>query len=60
MIGLIAAIIVFNFIAFKTNKILTTNQIVHIWAFTIAFQTVFDVYVEFKYHGYWYFAEEVD
>ncbi|MDQ0200452.1 hypothetical protein J2S10_003641 [Neobacillus ginsengisoli] len=51
MIGLIIAIIVFNLIAFKTNKIPTTNQIVHIWSFTIAFQTVFDVFVEFKYHG---------
>ncbi|WP_308301710.1 hypothetical protein [Neobacillus cucumis] len=32
----------------------------HIWAFTIAFQTVFDVYVDFKLHGYWYFSKGVD
>jgi hypothetical protein len=60
MIGLAIAIIVFNFIAFKTNKILSGNQIVHIWAFTVAFQTIFDVFVEFKYHGYWYFDKALD
>ncbi|MFC3883924.1 hypothetical protein ACFOU2_10575 [Bacillus songklensis] len=60
MIGLILAIIVFNFIAFRTNKRLTVNQIVHIWTFTIAFQLIFDVIVEFKYHGYWYFDKGVN
>lgn len=60
MIGLIAAIIVYNFIAFKTNKKLTANQIVHIWTFTIAFQSLFDLFIEFKYHGYWYFAKGVE
>jgi hypothetical protein len=60
MIGLILAIILFNFIAFKTNKVLSANQIVHIWAFTIAFQTTFDIFVEFKYFGYWYFDKAVD
>nr|WP_246586567.1 hypothetical protein [Cytobacillus gottheilii] len=60
MIGLIVAIILFNFIAFKTNKRLTPNQIVHIWAFTIAFQQSFDIIVEFKYHGYWYFDKRID
>jgi hypothetical protein len=60
MIGLMIAIILFNFIAFKTNKRLTTNQIVHIWTFTIAFQYSFDIIVEFKYHGYWYFSKGID
>lgn len=60
MIGLIIAIILFNLIAFKTNKRLTANQIVHIWAFTIAFQMLFDLIVEFKFHGYWYFYKGVD
>lgn len=60
MIGLIIAIILFNLIAFKTNKRLTANQIVHIWTFTIAFQYSFDVIVEFKYHAYWYFSKQVD
>jgi hypothetical protein len=60
MLGLIIAIIIFNFIAFKTNKRLTANQVVHIWVFTIAFQVIFDVIVEFKYHGYWYFGKGVD
>lgn len=60
MIGLIIAILIFNFIAFKFNRVLTVNQIVHIWAFTIAFQTTFDVFIELKYHAYWYFDKEVD
>lgn len=54
MIGLIITIILVNFIAFKTNKRLTANQIVHLWLFTIAFQSNFDVYIDLKYHGYWY------
>jgi hypothetical protein len=60
MVGLIIAIIIFNFIAFKTNKRLTSNQIFHIWTFTIAFQCIFDVMVEFKYHGYWYFDKGIE
>lgn len=60
MIGLMLAVIIFNFIAFKTNRKLTGNQIVHIWSFTIAFQVIFDIIVQFKYHGYWYFEKEID
>lgn len=60
MIGLIIATLVFNFIAFKTNKRLSPIQIAHIWAFTIALQQSFDIYVDIKYHGYWYFSKEVD
>lgn len=60
MIGLILAILVFNIIAYATNKRLTLNQIVHIWSFTIAFQVIFDILIEFKYHAYWYFEKEVD
>lgn len=60
MLGLIIAILVFNFIAFKTKKIFTANQIVHIWLFTIAFQSAFDFYLEFKYEGYWYFGKRVE
>ncbi|MDR6999951.1 hypothetical protein [Neobacillus niacini] len=60
MIGLILAIVVFNLTAFKINKILTVNQIVHIWVFTVAFQSLFDIMVEFKFHAYWYFGKEVE
>lgn len=52
MIGLIIAIIIFNIIAFKTNKNLTANQIIHIWLFTITLQKTFDVFVDLKFHGY--------
>lgn len=60
MIGLLIAIIVFNFIAFKTKQKMTGNQIVQIWSFTIALQTLFDIFVEFKFHAYWYFSKEID
>lgn len=60
MIGLIISIVLFNLIAFKTNKRLTANQIVHIWTATIAFQSIFDLMVEFKYKGYWYFDKGVE
>ncbi|WP_264738010.1 hypothetical protein [Cytobacillus firmus] len=58
MIGLIIAAILFNFIAFSTKKRLTKNQILHIWTFTISAQLIFDVMIEFKYWGYWYFDKE--
>ncbi|QCJ42736.1 hypothetical protein FAY30_12905 [Bacillus sp. S3] len=60
MVGLIIAIFIFNFIAFTKNKTLTVNQIIHIWTFTIAFQVNFDAFIEFKYHGYWYFSKEIE
>lgn len=58
MLGLIVAIVLFNLIAFTTNKQLTKNQIVHIWMFTMAFHVISEVYLDFKYQGYWYFAGE--
>ncbi|MFD2680413.1 hypothetical protein [Bacillus seohaeanensis] len=60
MIGLFTAIIILNFIVIKIDKVLTGNQILHIWCFTVAFQTFFDIFVEFKYGGYWYFDKEID
>ncbi len=60
MIGLIVAIIIFNFIAFKFNKRLTLNQIINIWVFTIAFRQTSDVFLDFKYHAYWYFTKDID
>ncbi|MCQ6275441.1 hypothetical protein JMM81_10765 [Bacillus sp. V3B] len=60
MIGLIISIILFNIIAFKTNKNLTPNQIIHIWLFTIVFQQTFDIFVDLKFGGYWYFTKDID
>jgi hypothetical protein len=60
MIGLLIAIFLFNYIAFKTNKTLTPNYIVHIWTFTIVLQTLFDTFMEFKFHGYWYFKKAIE
>jgi hypothetical protein len=60
MIGLIFAVILFNLIAFLTNKRLTKNQIIHIWSFTIILQIIADLFIDQKYHGYWYFTKDVD
>jgi hypothetical protein len=60
MLGLILSIIVFNLVAFVKNKHLTLNQIIHIWTFTIAFQMSVDIFIEFKYMGYWYFSKKID
>lgn len=60
VIGFIIAIALFNVIAFRTNRRLTKNQIIHIWMFTIALQAVTDTFVDFKYHGYWYFDKEIN
>lgn len=60
MIGLLLAVFIFNYLAFTRIKRFTKNQTIHIWLFTIAFQTIFDIFVEFKLHGYWYFSKEPD
>lgn len=60
MVGLLISVIIFNLIAVKINKKLTLSQVVQIWTFTIAFQNVFDLIVEFKFHSYWYFTPGVD
>jgi hypothetical protein len=45
MIGLIIAVILFNLLAFITNKRLSKNPIVHIWSFTIALQIIADMFI---------------
>ena len=60
MILLIASIIAFNMAAFKINKKMTPSQVLQIWTFTIAFQMLFDLIVEFKHHHYWYFSPGVE
>jgi hypothetical protein len=60
MIGLLISVLVFNLVAFKINKRLTPSQVLQIWTFTIAFQMLFDLIVEFKYHSYWYFSPGID
>lgn len=59
MIGLTCAIILFNYIAFKTNTRLNRNEIAHIWTFTIAFQVSFDKFIDVKYKAYWYFDQTI-
>ncbi|MGE6258448.1 hypothetical protein ACQKCU_11120 [Heyndrickxia sporothermodurans] len=60
MIILFISVIVFNLIAFYTNKRMSANQILHIWVFTIAFQLIFDTFIDLKYEGYWYFTKGID
>jgi len=60
MILLYSSVLVFNLLAFKLVKRLSLNSIVHIWVFTIAFQMVFDIFVDTKYQGYWYISQGID
>lgn len=60
MILLLLSVFIFNFLAYKTNKTLNKNQSVHIWSFTIAFQLLFDTFIDLKYHGYWYITPGID
>lgn len=54
------AIFVFNVMAFTKVRHLSANQIVHIIVFTIVFQTLVDLYLDVKFHGYWYYQREID
>jgi len=60
MIGLIVAIILFNLLLFIFNIKFSKQQIAHIWMFTAAFQAAFDIYIDIKYQGYWYFTKSAD
>lgn len=60
MIGLIVAIVVFNILGYVFNKELEKGQVAHGWCFTTAFLVVVDLYIDLKYHAYWYFTKGVD
>ncbi|MET3688939.1 hypothetical protein ABIC37_004484 [Priestia megaterium] len=60
MIGLIVAIVVFNILGYVFNKELEKGQVAHGWCFTTAFLVVVDLYIDVKYHAYWYFTKGVD
>lgn len=60
MLGLIFAIILFNSLAFITNKNLTKNQIVHLWLFTALFQIIVDLFLGEKFKAYWYFTKGIE
>lgn len=42
------------------KKNLTKNMIMHIWAFTMVFEILFDVFVDEKTNGYSYFWKGID
>ena len=60
MVGIIIAVILFNLIALKVKKRLTRSEMLQIWLFTSLFQLMFDLFISFKYHGYWYFNKGID
>lgn len=60
MIILYSSVILFNLVAFKKVKKFSGNMILHIWIFTCAFQTLFDVFIDIKYQGYWYVTKGID
>lgn len=60
VIGLLISILLFNFLAFRLNKHLNKNQLLHVYIFSIAFQLLFDIIIDFKLHAYWYFTIEIE
>lgn len=45
----ITSVVLFNLIMYKTIKGISGNKVVHIWVFTIAFQLLFDIFIDYKY-----------
>lgn len=60
MIIFAVSIILFNTIVIKMKRQLTKNQIVHIWTFTMLLEMLFDIFVDEKLNGYWYFWRGID
>ena len=60
MVLLLVSVLLFNAVAYKINKKLTKNQVVHIWVFTIILVTWADIYIDDKTSGYWYFDPGID
>src|SRR4051812_41610013 len=60
MLGLLASLIVFNFIAFRFTSRLSLNEKIHIWLFSISLQALFDLFVDAKMGAYWYFTRDID
>ena len=54
------SIVLFNFVVYKMKKQLTKNQIVHIWAFSMILEILFDIFIDEKTNGYWYFWKGID
>lgn len=60
MIILYSSVVVLNSLAYKLVKKLSANSALHIWVFTCAFQLFFDIFIDVKYHGYWYGTQGID
>jgi hypothetical protein len=60
MVLFVSSIIAFNAIAYKINKKLTMNQVVHIWTFSMVLEMMFDIFIDEKKHGYSYFWNGID
>ncbi|MFD0824325.1 hypothetical protein ACT8ZR_01465 [Neobacillus sp. M.A.Huq-85] len=60
MVLFFVSIIIFNTVAYKMNKRLTKNQIVHSWAFSMILEILFDIFIDEKTNGYWYFWKGID
>lgn len=42
------------------KKYILKNQIVHIWTFSKILEIVFDIFIDEKTFGYWYFRKGID
>lgn len=60
MLLFVVSIVLFNSVAYKMNKHLTKNQIVHIWSFSMILEIMFDIFIDEKTDVYWYFWKGID
>lgn len=60
MVLLYGSVIIFNFLAFKLVTRFSGNTVLHIWVFTCFFQIFFDIFIDLKYHGYWFVSPGID
>lgn len=60
MVGFWVSLFVFNVLAFFFHHRLSNVQILCVWLFTVSFQTITDVFLDFHYQAYWYFTKEVE
>lgn len=54
------SIVVFNFVVYAMKKRLSKIQILLIWEFSMILEILFDIYIDEKTHGYWYFTPGID
>jgi len=60
MLGLLISIFLINSIALMTVKRLKKSHAVHMCLFTVYFHLIVDLFLSYKYGGYWYFHHAIE